>query len=112
MLLSLTVAGAVEASHLVPEHLAACRYHRSMRWLAALLLAAGAAHARVEVLDDYGHAVALVTPARRIVSLAPHLTELLYAAGAGARVVGALEHSDFPPAAARLPRVGSEAAID
>jgi iron complex transport system substrate-binding protein len=83
-----------------------------MRWLAALLLAAGVADARVEVHDDYGHPVSLAAPARRIVSLAPHLTELLYAAGAGARVVGALEHSDFPPAAAQLPRVGSEAAID
>ena len=112
MLLSLTVAGAVEASHLVPEHLAACRYHKSMRWVAALVLSTGIAHARVEVRDDYGRPVALPVPAQRIVSLAPHLTELLYAAGAGERVVGVVEHSDFPPQAAQLPRVGSEAAID
>jgi iron complex transport system substrate-binding protein len=83
-----------------------------MRWAAAFILALGVAHARVEVHDDYGHTVSLAAPAQRIVSLAPHLTELLYAAGAGGRVVGALEHSDFPPAAAKLPRVGSEAAID
>ena len=88
-----------------------------MRWLATLLLAAGVADARVaragvEVRDDYGQPVALAAPAQRIVSLAPHLTELLYAAGAGGQVVGALEHSDFPPRAAQLPRVGSEAAID
>ena len=112
MVLSLTVAGAVEGSHLVPEHLAARRYHRSMRWLAAFLFVIGAAHARVEVRDDYGLPVALPAPARRIVSLAPHLTELLYAAGAGAYVVGALDHSDFPPEAQRLPSVGSESAID
>jgi iron complex transport system substrate-binding protein len=56
--------------------------------------------------------VALPAPARRIVSLAPHLTELLYAAGAGGRLVGALEYSDFPAEARALPRVGSEAAID
>jgi iron complex transport system substrate-binding protein len=66
----------------------------------------------VEVKDDYGHAVRLPVPAQRIVSLSPHLTELLYAAGAGAKLVGALEHSDYPPAARALPRVGSDAGID
>jgi len=43
----------------------------------------------------------------RIVSLAPHATELLFAAGAGDRVVGVVEYSDFPAAASVLPRVGS-----
>ncbi len=66
----------------------------------------------ISVRDDYGHVLTLAEPARRIVSLSPHLTELLYAAGAGARLVGALEHSDFPAAARALPRVGSETAID
>ena len=64
------------------------------------------------VQDDYGNRVALESPARRIVSLSPHLTELLYAAGAGAKVVGAVEYSDYPPEARRLPRVGNDAAID
>ncbi len=80
--------------------------------LGALLLAACAAQAEVRVTDDYGNAVVLAAPARRVVSLAPHLTELMYAAGAGERMVGALQYSDFPPAAKRLPRVGSEASID
>jgi iron complex transport system substrate-binding protein len=75
-----------------------------------MLLAAGAAQA--QVTDDYGHAIALPAPARRVVSLAPHLTELLYAAGAGRFVVGALDYSDYPPAARALPRVGSESGID
>ena len=83
-----------------------------MRLALMLALCAGLAHARVEVRDDYGRVVALPAPARRIVSLAPHLTELLYAAGAGARVVGAVEYSDYPPEAKRLPRVGSDAGID
>ena len=83
-----------------------------MRLVLALFLCAGLAHAAVEVRDDYGHVVSLRGPARRIVSLAPHLTELLYAAGAGAQVVGALEHSDYPPEARSVPRVGSEAGID
>jgi iron complex transport system substrate-binding protein len=80
--------------------------------LAAMVLTACAAHAEVRVTDDYGTGVVLAAPARRVVSLAPHLTELMYAAGAGARLVGALQYSDYPPAAKRLPRVGSESSID
>jgi len=64
------------------------------------------------VRDDYGNEVRLGKPASRIVSLAPHLTELLYAAGAGSRLVGAVDFSDFPPQARTLPRVGSDARID
>lgn len=83
-----------------------------MRRLALLLLFSAVAHADVQVLDDYGDTVRLPAPARRVVSLAPHLTELLYAAGAGAKVVGAVDYSDFPPAALALPRVGSDAQIN
>jgi iron complex transport system substrate-binding protein len=43
---------------------------------------------------------------RRILSLAPSVTEILFAIGAGPRVVGVDAFSDFPPAARRLPRVG------
>jgi iron complex transport system substrate-binding protein len=66
----------------------------------------------VEATDDAGKAVRLARPAARIVSLSPHLTELLYAAGAGGRVVAAVEYSDHPEAAKRLPRIGSYAALD
>ncbi len=51
-------------------------------------------------------------PAARIVSLAPHATELLYAAGAGDRVVGVLSTSDWPPEAAAKPRVGDAHRLD
>lgn len=51
-------------------------------------------------------------PAQRIVSLAPNLTELVYAAGAGDRMVGADEYSDFPAAARLLPRVGDAFQVD
>ena len=80
--------------------------------LIVLMFAVASVNAEVRVTDDYGRQVVLAAPARRVVSLAPHLTELMYAAGAGARLVGALQYSDFPPAAKRLPRVGSEAQID
>ncbi len=48
----------------------------------------------------------------RIVTLAPHLTELVYAAGAGARLVGTLDTSDYPPAARRVPRIGDVSRLD
>lgn len=51
-------------------------------------------------------------PAQRIVSLAPHLTEMAYAVGAGDRLVGAVEFSDYPAAARELPRVGDAFRVD
>ncbi len=56
--------------------------------------------------------VALDRPATRIVSLAPHATELLYAIGAGGRLVGATGFSDYPPEAKALPRVGGLYGLD
>jgi iron complex transport system substrate-binding protein len=44
--------------------------------------------------------------ARRIVSLAPNLTEIVFAVGAGDRLIGVSDFSDFPPAAQKIPRVG------
>ena len=79
--------------------------------LLALVLSA-TAQAQVRVTDDYGREVRLAASAQRVVSLAPHLTELMYAAGAGAKLAGAIDYSDHPPEARSLPRVGSEAAID
>ena len=77
--------------------------------LAVLPAVAGAA---VTVVDDVGRTVTLAQPARRVVSLAPHVTELLFAAGGGARVVGAVNYSDYPEAAKKLPQVGSYNKLD
>ncbi|HEX22419.1 MAG TPA: cobalamin-binding protein [Chromatiales bacterium] len=71
-----------------------------------------AAQANVSVSDDTGREVRLAQPAQRIISLAPHITELLFSAGAGGRIVGVVEYSDYPPAAKKLPRVGSYNAVD
>ena len=79
---------------------------------AACLLLLGSAHADVVVKDDSNREVRLKAPARRIVSLAPHIAESLYAAGAGERVVGTVDYSDYPPEAKRLPRVGGYSRID
>ncbi|MDE2208480.1 MAG: cobalamin-binding protein [Betaproteobacteria bacterium] len=84
----------------------------------SLLAAAGLAvaslpvRAEVHVVDDTGASVVLAQPARRIVTLAPHATELVFAAGAGERVVGVIKGSDYPPAATKLPVVGDVAALD
>lgn len=51
-------------------------------------------------------------PAQRIVSLAPHLTELVYTAGAGDKLVGVEAHSDYPSQARALPRVGDAFQVD
>jgi iron complex transport system substrate-binding protein len=68
--------------------------------------------AAVSATDDANRTVTLAAPARRIVSLAPHATELLYAAGAGNYLVGVSEFSDYPPQARQLPSVGNSAAVD
>lgn len=62
--------------------------------------------------DDDGRTVELAGPARRIVSLAPHTTELLYAIGAGERIVATVNFADYPEAAKRLPRVGDAHLLD
>ena len=66
----------------------------------------------VQAIDDTGVTVTLAASAQRIVSLAPHATELLFAAGGGARVIGVSETSDWPPPARTLPRVGNARSID
>jgi iron complex transport system substrate-binding protein len=76
------------------------------------LLSATLAHAAIVVQDDIGRRVSVATPAQRIVSLAPHVTELLFAAGAGGRIVGTPEYSDYPEDAKRIPRIGNASGLD
>ncbi len=92
------------------------KYRFVLRWVVLLWLAglglSSAASAEISVLDDSGRPLKLTAPAHRIVSLAPHVTELLYAVGAGHFIVGAVEYSDYPEAAKKIPRVGSGAGLD
>ncbi|HRI18825.1 MAG TPA: cobalamin-binding protein, partial [Burkholderiaceae bacterium] len=62
--------------------------------------------------DDRGHAITLPRPAQRVVALGPHLVELVFAAGGGARLVGVLRYSDYPEAARKLPVVGDAFALN
>ncbi|CAB3755111.1 cobalamin-binding protein [Paraburkholderia solisilvae] len=68
--------------------------------------------APITVTDDTGATVTLPAPAQRVISLAPHTTELLYAAGGATKMVGAVAYSDYPPEARQLPRVGDNKALD
>ncbi len=77
-----------------------------------LSLFASLAASQVSVTDDAGNVVRLAAPAKRIISLAPHATEILYAIGAGERIVGVVAHSDYPPEARRLPQVGGYNSVD
>lgn len=86
---------------------------RRMVWPVLLVaLQGGALAAEVSVRDDAGHEVVLSRAARRVVSLAPHVTEALFEVGAGDALVATTGYSDYPAAAARLPRVGGLAGID
>jgi iron complex transport system substrate-binding protein len=81
-------------------------------WMTAFAALALHAQAAITVLDDDGKPVTLPKPAQRIVAMAPHVTELLFAAGGGAKIVGAVSYSDYPEAAKRIPNIGSNRQID
>ena len=89
------------------------------RLIAALVLLTGSAitpslnaQSAIQVVDDNGDIVTLAKPAQRIISLAPSMTELLFSLGAGDRIVGVMDFSDFPLAAQNLPVVGRYDMLD
>ena len=92
---------------------------RSCGWRALVLVTCVALAApshgdstSITVRDDEGRVVELTEPARRIVTLAPFLTELAFAAGAGDLVVGVTAFSDYPEAARSLPQLGDAYGLD
>jgi iron complex transport system substrate-binding protein len=82
------------------------------RALLVLVMLPAVAASTVTVVDDEGATVTLPRPATRIVSLAPHLTEQLFAVGAGGSIVGTTEFADFPTAALQIPRVARAHGVD
>jgi iron complex transport system substrate-binding protein len=82
----------------------------SILLLAAALAAPAAPASQGE--DDRGVAVSAPAKAVRIAALSPHLVEIAYAAGAGNRLAAVVRYSDYPQAAARLPRVGDASRLD
>lgn len=104
---SLTARGSLTSQRLV-----------AAAWLALSLVEAGAAMAAAPasipppIVDDTGRTLPLAAPVRRIVALAPGATALLFAAGAGDRVVATIRFADEPAAAQRVPRLGDQQSID
>ncbi len=80
--------------------------------LSTLLGATLASAAPISVRDDSGQTVTLPAPARRVVTLAPHLAELVFAAGGGERLVGVMRYSDYPSQALQLPVIGDAFAVN
>ncbi len=89
---------------------------RWLCWLSAVVIgwatSIASSAAPITVRDDGGQVLTLEAPVRRAVSLAPHLTELVFAAGAGDRLVGTMRYSLVPPEAARLPVIGDAFAVN
>ena len=59
-----------------------------------------------------GSSLELNAPAERLLTLSPHLAELVFAAGAGENLVATVEYSEYPEAAASVPRIGDAFRID
>ncbi len=78
---------------------------------AVLAAVATGAHA-LQAGDDRGVTISLGHPAERIVTLAPHLAEIAFAAGAGAKLAGVSSFSRHPAEAERLPVVASHGRVD
>lgn len=82
-------------------------------FIAAIILSASSmAQPQIKVIDDDGIQHIFDQSVKRIVSLMPHATELLFEVGAGDQVVGAVKYSDYPEAAKSIPRVGGYSALN
>ena len=91
------------------------RSKRAWRVTVAVGMAAIAATAQATTFvetDDAGHAMTFERPATRVVTLAPSLTELVFAAGGGDAVIAVDSNSDYPGATHAIPRIGDAARLD
>ncbi|MDA0690183.1 MAG: cobalamin-binding protein [Proteobacteria bacterium] len=80
----------------------------SLRWIVGVMaLYCLPLYGQIEVTDDLGNPVILREPAQRIISLSPHITETLFAVGAGDRIVATVQFSNYPEAASAIPVIGS-----
>ncbi|MCW5589725.1 MAG: cobalamin-binding protein [Legionellales bacterium] len=80
--------------------------------IAGIIFILNPVYANIIVRDDVGNIVTIAKPATRIVSLAPHLTEMIYALKAGQQLIAVSTYSNFPPAAQKLPVIGSDHGLD
>jgi len=80
--------------------------------VAAVFFAGAHSETARAATDQLGRVVQIPAQVRRIVSLAPSITEILFALGGGDRVKGVTRFSNFPPEAETLPKVGSYVHLD
>lgn len=66
----------------------------------------------IQVIDDASRPIVLDQPAQRIISLSPHITELIYSAGAGEKIVGVDDYSNYPDVAKSITRIGDANHLD
>lgn len=85
---------------------------RGWYWLCALLLLPGRVTADIGLPQADGSNLILQRPAQRIIALAPSIAETLFAAGAGDLLLATVEYSDYPAAAAAVPRIGDAFRFD
>jgi iron complex transport system substrate-binding protein len=85
---------------------------RAVLWLLLALAAPVAQGQGSTLVQADGSKLALAQPAQRLVTLSPHLAELVYAAGAGDHLLATVEYSNYPQEAADLPRIGDAFRID
>ncbi len=76
------------------------------------LITSRTAFAEIKLLQANGKTLSLPAPAKRIITLAPNLAELVFSAGAGDQLKAVVEYSNFPKQAAQIPRVGDAFRID
>ena len=68
--------------------------------------------AEIKVQDDENNLIILQNPVNRIISLTPHITEILFSAGAGSKIIATVAYSDYPQAAKKIPRVSGYPSMD
>ncbi len=90
---------------------AVAREAMTKRLLAVCIFAAAAAQA-AEFIDDSGRVHVFASPPQRVATLAPNLTELVFAAGPGTRIVATVQGSHHPPAARAIESVGDYQRVD
>ncbi len=88
------------------------RYSLVLIFLLISLVFSTSAKAKIQVKDDSGQIVTLQQPARKVVSLSPGLTELIYSAGGSEYIKGVVRYSDYPEQAKTVPLIGSYNALD
>ena len=90
----------------------ACRRFLSLFIVLVGLSTADGAESAISLLQANGETLILPGPAARIITLAPNLAELVFAAGAGGKLEAVVEYSNFPAQVRKIPRVGDAFRVD